>query len=114
MTDTSFYRRPLPERLIPFASDEGRRLFREALAAGGMEGYFALAEQFHTQSEPAYCGLGTLVVALNALAVDPGRLWKGPWRWYSEELLDCCAPLEVVKQRGITFGQFACLARCNG
>ena len=25
----------------------------------------------------AYCGLGTLTTVLNALAIDPGRLWKG-------------------------------------
>jgi len=113
-TDTSFYRRPLPPTLVPFASDEGRALFREALAEGHMEGWFALAEQFHTQADPAFCGLGTLVVALNALGVDPGRLWKGPWRWYSEELLDCCLPLDAVRDRGVTLDQFACLARCNG
>ena len=29
--------------------------------------------------------------------VDPKRVWKGPWRWFSEALLDCCEPLEVVK-----------------
>ncbi len=110
----SFYRRPLPEGLIAFASPEGRHLFREALAAGGMEGWFALAEQFHTQADPAFCGLGTLVVALNALQIDPGRIWKGPWRWYGEELLDCCVPLDRVQRRGVTLDELACLARCNG
>ena len=114
MAASSFYRRPLPDALIAFAGAEGRALFGEALAKGTMESYFAQAEQFHTQQEPAFCGLATLVVALNALAIDPGRLWKGPWRWYSEELLDCCAPLDRVKNEGITFDQFACLARCNG
>jgi glutathione gamma-glutamylcysteinyltransferase len=114
MSDHGFYRRPLPPTLVPFASPEGRTLFREALAEGNLEGWFALAEQFHTQADPAFCGLGTLVVALNALGVDPGRLWKGPWRWYSEELLDCCLPLESVRTQGITLDQFACLARCNG
>jgi glutathione gamma-glutamylcysteinyltransferase len=109
-----FYRRPLPEGLIPFSSAEGRQVFREALLEGGMEGYFSLAEQLHTQAEPAFCGLGTLVVALNALAIDPGRLWKGPWRWFGEELLDCCRPLDAVKREGVTMDQFACLARCNG
>ncbi len=112
--DEGFYRRPLPGHLVPFASAEGRRLFREALAEGHLEGWFALAEQFHTQADPAFCALGTLVVALNALGVDPGRLWRGPWRWYSEELLDCCLPLDAVRQRGVTLEQFACLARCNG
>jgi glutathione gamma-glutamylcysteinyltransferase len=114
MTMDGFYRRPLPPPLVAFASDEGRALFREALAEGDLEGYFALAEQFHTQSEPAYCGLGSLVVALNALGIDPGRLWKGPWRWYSEELLDCCVPLDRVEHEGITLDQLLCLARCNG
>ncbi|GAB1543863.1 hypothetical protein NUACC21_65390 [Scytonema sp. NUACC21] len=114
METNGFYRRPLPSPLISFSSPEGKQIFTEALALGGMEGYFALAEQFHTQSEPAYCGLGTLVVVLNALSIDPGRIWKGLWRWYSEEILDCCLQLPVIKQQGITLDQFACLARCNG
>ena len=42
-----------------------------------MECYFPLAEQFRTQDEPAFCGLSTLTMVLNALAVDPGRVWKG-------------------------------------
>ncbi len=74
MVAPSFYRRPLPEGLVPFSSAEGKQLFREALSAGTMEGYFVLSEQFHTQADPAYCGLGSLVVALNALGVDPGAL----------------------------------------
>jgi glutathione gamma-glutamylcysteinyltransferase len=113
MVDT-LYRRPLPEDLVPFSSIEGRALFRDALAGGWLEGYFPLAEQFHTQADPAFCGLGSLVVALNALGVDPGRLWKGPWRWYAEELLDCCVALEEVRARGLTLDELACLARCNG
>lgn len=113
MTQT-FYRRPLPNKLVPFAGPEGRKLFREALADGSLEGYFALSEQFHTQADPAFCGLGSLVVALNALAIDPGRLWKGPWRWFDESLLDCCVPLEQVRTRGVTLGELSCLATCNG
>jgi glutathione gamma-glutamylcysteinyltransferase len=81
----NYYRRPLPEGLVAFASLEGRALFREALAAGGMEGWFPLAEHFHTQSEPPFCALGSLVVVLNALAIDPGRTWKGPWRYGWEQ-----------------------------
>lgn len=110
----SLYRRPLPAALVPFASPEGRALFDEARATGGMEAFFQLIEQFHTQADPAFCGLGSLVVALNALGVDPGRLWKGPWRWFSEELLDCCLPLASVRERGVTLDELACLARCNG
>jgi hypothetical protein len=36
-----FYRRPLPSPpAIPFASTEGKQMFKEALELGGMEGYF--------------------------------------------------------------------------
>jgi glutathione gamma-glutamylcysteinyltransferase len=113
MSET-LYRRPLPSEAIAFSSLDGRKVFAEALSAGGLEGYFLLAEQFHTQSDPAFCGLGSLVVALNALGIDPGRLWKGPWRWFSEELLDCCVPLAEVRKRGLDVEELACLARCNG
>jgi len=113
MSET-LYRRPLPSEAIAFSSLDGRKVFAEALSAGGLEGYFPLAEQFHTQSDPAFCGLGSLVVALNALGIDPGRLWKGPWRWFSEELLDCCVPLAEVRKRGLDLEELACLARCNG
>jgi glutathione gamma-glutamylcysteinyltransferase len=113
MSET-LYRRPLPSEAIAFSSLDGRKLFAEALSAGGLEGYFRLAEQFHTQSDPSFCGLGSLVVALNALGIDPGRLWKGPWRWFSEELLDCCVPLAEVRKRGLDVEELACLARCNG
>ena len=39
-----------------------------------MEGYFRLAQQFHTQADPAFCGLGSLVCALNALRIEPTGL----------------------------------------
>ena len=93
---------------------DGRRLFREALEQGSMECYYPLAAQFTTQADPAYCGLGTLTMVLNALNIDPGRIWKGPWRWYSESMLDCCISLSIVQQQGISLDTFACLARCNG
>lgn len=48
-----WYQRPLPAGLIPFSSNRGRQLFKEAMNRGGMEGYFALAEQFQTQSTPS-------------------------------------------------------------
>jgi len=113
--DISFYRRSLPSPpAVAFSSKKGREVFREALEEGGMECYFPLAEQFRTQNEPAYCGLGTLVMVLNALAIDPGKAWKGVWRWYSEEMLDCCKSLSQIKKEGIIIKEFRCLALCNG
>lgn len=110
---THFYRRPLPPECISFCSAEGKTIFKEALGAGFMENYFNLAAQFRTQDEPAFCGLSTLVMVLNSLEVDPGKVWKGPWRWYHENMLDCCVPINVIAESGITFDQLSCLAICN-
>jgi glutathione gamma-glutamylcysteinyltransferase len=109
----TFYRRPLPDFLTSFETTLGRKYFTEALLKNHMETYFPIASQFHTQSEPSFCGLGTLVTVLNSLTIDPGRSWKGVWRWFSEEMLDCCKPIEEIIKEGLTLSQVACLARCN-
>lgn len=114
MEHTSFYRRPLPDALIGFSSNAGRKLFHEALSAGGMANYFPLAEQFNTQLEPSYCGISSLVMVLNALGVDPGANWKGPWRWYDEKIADCCDQLPVIQSQGSTLAHLAMIAQCNG
>lgn len=80
-SQTSFYKRPLPETCIAFGSPEGKQLFATALREGNLESYFVLAPQAVTQNEPAYCALGTLVQILNSLEVDPMRRWKSGWRW---------------------------------
>ena len=112
--ERTLYMRPLPTALAALDSADGRVMFQRALLAGTLEGYFKLAQQLHTQADPAFCGLGSLVCALNALGIDPGRRWKGTWRWFSEELLDCCKPLDDVRLSGITLDDAVCLARCNG
>ncbi|KAF9335775.1 hypothetical protein BG006_010665 [Podila minutissima] len=109
----SFYRRKLPEHLVSFTSPKGKQLFRKMLELGYGEGYFSLVGNFTTQSEPAFCGPSSLAMVLNSLEVDPQRQWKGAWRWYSDELLECCAPADQVKAKGITFNQFACLSKCH-
>ncbi|CAN6462082.1 unnamed protein product [Victoria cruziana] len=115
MAMAGLYRRILPSPpAIEFASSEGKQLFSEALVNGTMEGFFKLVSYFQTQSEPAYCGLASLAVVLNALGIDPGRKWKGPWRWFDESMFDCCEPLHKVKAEGVTFGKVTCLARCAG
>lgn len=110
----SIFRRRLPDSQIARHSPEGRRRFARAMCAGYAESFFPLMSQFATQAEPAFCGLTTLSIILNALEVDPGRVWKGPWRFFAEELLDCCLPLDEVKRTGISLPHFVCLAHCNG
>ncbi|KAJ3097720.1 hypothetical protein HK100_005277 [Physocladia obscura] len=100
--------------LTSLNSKEGKRLFKESLARGTAESFMHLSGNLAHQSEPAFCGLGSLAIVLNALEIDPNRSWKGVWRWYDETLLDCCPPLETVKRNGITFDEFASLAACNG
>ena len=80
------------------ATSAGKHIFQEALAYGHMNGFFKLIQQFTTQGEPAYCGVSSLVQVMNALEIDPKRTWKGVWRWYSEDMLDCCRPLDQVKE----------------
>lgn len=111
---SSLYKRPLPDSQVPFSSAQGRLLFQEALLAGSMNTFFPLAEQFHTQVEPTYCGISSLVMVLNAMQVDPKRLWKGVWRWFSEDVADCCQQLELIDKEGMTLAALATLARCNG
>ncbi|XP_002128372.2 glutathione gamma-glutamylcysteinyltransferase-like [Ciona intestinalis] len=112
-TKTNFYRRILPEICINFSSGDGKLIFKEALDNGDMEIFFYLGPQIRTQDEPAYCGLSSLIIVLNGLAVDPGRVWKGVWRWYHESMLECCTSLEEVQKQGVTMDQLSCIARCN-
>ena len=107
------YRRPLPDELISFSSDEGKLIFKESLGSGGCEGYFDLAAQFHTQDEPAYCGLGSFTMVMNSLNVDEADVRKRA-RHLTETSLDLHIPLEIVQQKGITFDEFSCMARLNG
>ncbi|PIM98833.1 Glutathione gamma-glutamylcysteinyltransferase [Handroanthus impetiginosus] len=78
MTVAGLYMCPLPSPpAIDFSSPEGKKLFTEALHDGNMEGFFKLISSFNTQSEPTFCGLASLTMVLNALAIDPCRIWKG-------------------------------------
>lgn len=113
-TAKSFYCRALPEILVDYRSNESKTRLIRSLSNGTAVPFLSLSSCFNTQSEPAYCGLSTLAIILNSLRIDPQRLWKTPWRWFSEELLDCCRPLDVVKKVGVTMEEFRCLALCNG
>ena len=88
-TPKTYHKRVLPSKLTAMSSTLGKQLFREALAQHTMESFFPLSEQFVTQSEPSFCALSSLAMVLNALNHDPGKVWKGSWRWISEETLQC-------------------------
>lgn len=112
-----FHKRELPSSLIQFSCREGKRLFQESLTFGMAHAFFPLSEQFLSQSEPAYCGLATLIMILNAMGIDPNVVWKGPWRWYGSEemILKCCnIDAERIRRVGISMEEFCSLARCQG
>jgi glutathione gamma-glutamylcysteinyltransferase len=110
----TFYRRPLPNDLVAFDAPAGHALLAEAIVAGTAASFFPLVSQLQTQGDPAWCGRGSLVTALNALGIDPQRPWKGPWRHFSEELLVCCQAVDDAGREGLTLPEVVCLARCNG
>jgi len=110
----SFYRRELPDRLVDLNSDEGKKRFKSALIDGNAEAFFPLVSQYQTQSHPALCGLTSLTTVLNALQIDPKRVWFHPWRWFAESLLEGCLNMDDVKVTGVTMEQLACTANCNG
>ena len=113
----SVYKRVLPSQLTAFSSVRGRRLLMEAIQSGFAEPYFRLTEQFMNQSDPAYCGVTTLLVCLNASSVDPNIRWKGGWRFYASEdvlLSGCCLSKERILREGIVMDVFARLAKCHG
>ena len=121
----SFHGRPLPaDTCVAFSSDRGREMFAQALNEEGLKSYWKLAESFTTQSQPAACGLASLVMVLNALRVDPRRVWKGVWRWWDEELFyshkaekGCKKCVDIKKrnlEQGLTFEELVSNAKCEG
>lgn len=92
-------------------------MFAESLREGHAESYFPLSSHLVNQSDPAYCGVTTLLVVLNAMSIDPNVRWRGGWRFFGDEdmLLErCCLDAERVRREGVSLEQFAGLARCQG
>jgi glutathione gamma-glutamylcysteinyltransferase len=112
----SVHMRVLPKSLIALSSPDGRRYLQDALQANTAESYWALTEQFVNQSDPAFCGVTTLLMVLNAMCVDPQIRWRGGWRYYGSEdvLLDrCCLSNERIRRVGVTLEEFRLLGRCH-
>lgn len=50
-----------------------QQLFVEAVCGRHMNSFYKIMSCYQCQPEPAYCGLSTLCIVLNALAIDPGK-----------------------------------------
>ena len=113
----SVHKRILPDNLIALSSPRGRTMLLDALQHKTAESYWNLINHFSNQSDPAYCGVTTLLICLNSMSVDPNVRWRGGWRYYGEEdtiLERCCIPKERIQRAGITLAEFARLAKCQG
>ena len=113
----SVYKRVLPSSLIALDSKLGRQYLMECLSSSSAESYWALSQHFTNQSDPAYCGITSLITVLNSMGVDPQVRWRGGWRFYGNEdtLLDrCCISKERVQRIGIDMEDFSRLATCQG
>eukprot|EP00536_Pseudo-nitzschia_multiseries_P002751 jgi/Psemu1/251948/estExt_Genewise1Plus.C_380029 len=113
----SVHKRVLPAQLTAFSSQQGKRYLMEAFASGTAESYWKLTEHFVNQSDPAFCGVTTLLMCLNAMCIDPNIRWRGGWRYYGNEdvlLNRCCFSAERIRRQGIVMEDFARLGRCQG
>jgi len=113
----SVRRRILPDSLIALNSTQGRKMLLQSLTDHTAASYICLTEQFVNQTDPAFCGVTTLLMVLNSLAIDPGVRWRGGWRYFGDEsvlLNKCCLSEERIARIGITMEEFSRLAACQG
>jgi Phytochelatin synthase len=99
---------PLPESLIALDSDRGERLLLESEAIAA---YWPLSMQFVTQRTQTYCGVATLVMVLNALAVPaPATPEIEPFRTFTQDNVlndrtEQILPKEILAKQGMTLDQ---------
>lgn len=98
----------LPERLIDLRSPQGEDLLLEAKA---LEAYVPISVTFVTQKTQAYCGVASMVMALNALKVPaPTSPEYQPYATFTQDnVLDdrteAILPRSVLDRQGMTLDQ---------
>jgi Phytochelatin synthase len=99
---------PLPDNLTGFSTHDGEVYFAESDAR---EAYFPLASNFLTQETPAYCGVASIVMVLNALGVPaPAVPEYGPYSTFTQdnvlsERTEAILPRETLARQGMTLDQ---------
>ena len=98
----------LPEALIDLRSPQGEAFLLEAHA---LEAYFPISVAFETQKTQAYCGVASMVMALNALhAPAPSTPEYQPYTVFTQDNLldektDAILPRDVLAHHGMTLDQ---------
>jgi hypothetical protein len=99
---------PLPDGLTGFSTYDGEVDFAESDAR---EAFFPLASNFVTQKTQAYCGVASIVMVLNALALPaPAVPEYEPYRTFTQdnvlsERTDVVLPRETLAHQGMTLDQ---------
>ena len=89
----------LPENLVNLDSDKGAELLKESEA---LEAYWPLSIQFVTQKNQAYCGVASIVMVLNALAVPaPATPEFEPFKTFTQDNVFNLKTNEVITQEVI-------------
>lgn len=99
---------PLPENLIALESPVGRKLLAESEFVAD---YDPLAANFVIQSRPAYCGVASSVIALNALRTQKPRLDQSTF--FTNSVRQIKDPLQV-SLTGMSLRQLGELLRAHG
>jgi len=107
-----------PGRAIPLPESQGQTLLLQSVDRAD---YGPLAEQFLTQANLAYCGVASMVMVLNSLAVPaPAAAGYGSYRFWTQEnafesatTRAVLAP-ELVARQGMTLDQLRSLLASHG
>lgn len=105
---------PLPGKVVDFRSVDGQRILQESQSWSS--GYGRISAVFETQKTQSYCGVASMVMALNALgAPAPVTPPYGPYAVFTQDNIlndqtDAIRPRETILMRGMTLDQLGGIA----
>jgi hypothetical protein len=108
---------PLPPSLIRLDSEAGAQLLLDSQAR---RAYWPLSVHFLTQKNQAYCGVASLVMVLNALAVKaPPAPGYEPFATFTQDNLlnertEAILPLQTLLSQGMTLTQLGAILSTFG
>ena len=98
----------LPDRLVDLRSPQGEAMLLET---PGLDGYFPVSAAFETQKNQAYCGVASMVIALNAMGVPaPTTPEYQPYTVFTQDNVltqtsEAILPRAVLARQGMTLDQ---------
>ncbi|AFY37132.1 Glutathione gamma-glutamylcysteinyltransferase [[Leptolyngbya] sp. PCC 7376] len=98
---------PIDESLIDFHTTQGRELL---FSSAAQQDYLPLSEQFVTQINGAYCGIASMVIALNALGIEApfapelGEKYFTQTNIFNTEM-ENIHPADKIRWQGMTLSQ---------